>query len=140
MPYLFSQVATKELPVEKRCLEDRRLNPVRGRKTLFRLLQQNMLAYTFDSFVPGFAESTVLNDTPFAEVVQKPIDNAAAEGKLLFGDDFDISDNASRKVAGDIFEVVTHARPLEHGSSLERLHGRWPVEVPATLSTAECQA
>jgi len=40
-------------------------------------MQQNMLAYTFDSFVPGFSSSTVLNDTPFAELVQKPIDNAA---------------------------------------------------------------
>lgn len=109
MPYLFSQVTTKALPVEQRCLEDRRLNPVKGRKTQFRLLQQNMLAYTFDSFVPGFAASTVLNDTPFSQVVQKPIDNAKDEGKLLFTDDFTIDANASRKVGGDIFEIVTHA-------------------------------
>ena len=55
MPYQFSQVTTAALPVEQRCLQDLRLAPVRRRPTQFRLLQQNMLAYTFDSFVPGFA-------------------------------------------------------------------------------------
>ena len=64
----------------QRCVQDLRLAPVRKRRTQFRLLQQNMLAYTFDAFVPGFAASSVLNDTPFAEVVQKPIDNANDEG------------------------------------------------------------
>lgn len=109
MPYQFSQVTTTALPVEQRCLQDLRLAPVRRRPTQFRLLQQNMLAYTFDSFVPGFAASTVINETPFAEVVQRPIDNADAEGALLFGADYNVGDNAKRKVAGDIFEVVTHA-------------------------------
>ena len=68
-----------------------------------------MIAYTFDEFVPGFAESTVLNDTPFAEIVQKPIENADEEGRLLFGADYYVSSNAKSKVGGDIFEVVTHA-------------------------------
>jgi hypothetical protein len=109
VPYQFSQVATRALPEQERCVQDRRLAPVRGRRTQFRLLQQNMLAYTFDSFVPGFAASTVLNDTPFAEVVQKPIDNANEEGALLFGADYRVEPNARAKVSGDIFEVVTHA-------------------------------
>ena len=94
--------------VEQRCVQDLRLAPVRKRKTQFRLLQQNMLAYTFDAFVPGFAASPVLNDTPFAEVVQKPIDNANEEGALLFSADYKVEPNARAKVAGDIFEVVTH--------------------------------
>jgi hypothetical protein len=109
VPYQFSQVATNALPDLDRCVQDLRLAPVRGRKTQFRLMQQNMLAYTFDSFVPGFAASTVLNDTPFAEVVQKPIDNANDEGALLFGVDYKVEPNARAKVAGDVFEVVTHA-------------------------------
>lgn len=109
MPYQFSQVATTALPVAARCVQDLRLAPVRGRRTQFRLMQQNMLAYTFDSFVPGFAASTVLNDTPFATVVQKPIDNANEEGVLLFGVDYNVNSSARAKVVGDIFEVVTHA-------------------------------
>lgn len=109
MPYQFSQVTTLGLSVEQRCIQDLRLTPVRNRRTLFRLLQQNMLAYTFDSFVPGFAASYVLNDTPFDQVVQKPIDNANAEGALLFGADYNVQSNAQAKVSGDIFEVVTHA-------------------------------
>jgi hypothetical protein len=109
VPYQFSRVTTSTLPVEQRCVQDLRLAPVRNRRTQFRLLQQNMLAYTFDSFVPGFAASTVLNDTPFADVVQKPIDNASEEGLLLFGADYKVEANARAKVAGDIFEVVTHA-------------------------------
>ncbi len=109
MPYQFSRVTTAALPAGQRCVQDLRLAPVRNRKTQFRLLQQNMLAYTFDSFVPGFAASTVLNDTPFEEVVQKPISNANDEGALLFGADYKVEANARAKVAGDIFEVVTHA-------------------------------
>lgn len=109
MPYQFSPVTTTALPVEQRCLQDLRLAPVRRRPTQFRLLQQNMLAYTFDKFVPGFASSPVINDTPFVEVIKRPISNADAEGALLFGADYYVSDNAKRKVGGDIFEVVTHA-------------------------------
>jgi hypothetical protein len=109
VPYQFSRVATRALAADERCVQDLRLAPVRGRHTQFRLMQQNMLAYTFDSFVPGFATSTVLNDTPFAEVVQRPIDNAAEEGRLLFGEDYQVEANARAKVAGDVFEVVTHA-------------------------------
>lgn len=109
MPYQFSQVTTRSLQETARCVQDLRLAPVRGRHTQFRLMQQNMLAYTFDSFVPGFAASTVLNDTPFAEVVQKPIGNANNEGLLFFGADYNVASNAEAKVAGDIFEVVTHA-------------------------------
>lgn len=109
MPYQFSQVTTRALPEAQRCVLDLRLAPVRGRTTQFRLMQQNMLAYTFEAFVPGFAASSVLNDTPFAEVVQKPIDNANQEGALFFGADYQVQANAQAKVSGDIFEVVTHA-------------------------------
>lgn len=109
MPYQFSQIATTALPEELRLVQDLRLAPVRNRDTQFRLLQQNMLAYTFDSFVPGFSASAVLNDTSFGQIVQKPIDNANEEGALLFKADYRVTANACAKVAGDIFEVVTHA-------------------------------
>jgi len=54
-----------------------------------------MLSYTFHAFVPGFAASSVLNDTPSAEVVQKPIDNANDEGALLFGVGYKVGRSAT---------------------------------------------
>lgn len=109
MPYVFSQVATSALPTTALCVEDLRMAPVRGRNTTFRLLQQNMLAYTFDSFIPGFATSGVLNSTDFVTLVAQPLTNADLEGALRFGADYTVNSNAQAKVAGDIFEVLTHA-------------------------------
>ena len=109
MPYIFSQVATNALSPDAQCVEDRRMSPVRGRNTTFRLMQQNMLAYTFDSFIPGFAESKVLNSTDFGALVEQPLQNADEEGRLRFGVDYQVNSNARAKVAGDIFEVLTHA-------------------------------
>ena len=132
MPYQFSKVATGKLAMDKRSVQDRRLAPVRGRDTQFRLLQQNMIAYTFDAFVPGFAESAVLNDTPFAQIVQKPIDNADEEGLLLFGADYRVAANAKAKVAGDVFEVVTHAVYWNMAARWNSYmsEGSWPTTKP----------
>lgn len=107
MAFAFSQVEVDNLPVERRMIEDRRNNPVAGRDTKFRLLQQNMLAYTFP-FVPGFGPSAV-NTMSFAQVVDRPLENADSEGIHLYGADFAVSSNAKAKVAGDLFEKVEAA-------------------------------
>jgi len=104
MPFSFSVVTTNALEPSRRSIEDRRNNPVKGRKTLFRLLQQNMLEYTFP-FVPGFGPSGV-NSMPFKDVVQQSLSNALAEGAHLYHADFVVSANALAKVAGDVFEEI----------------------------------
>lgn len=107
MPFRFSAVATQKLPEELRCIEDRRNNPVRRRDTQFRLLQQNIMAYTYP-FVPGFAEQGI-NGLPFDKLIEQSTTNALEEGKLLYQQDFDVKTNALAKVVGDIFEKVEAA-------------------------------
>lgn len=109
MPFVFSQVATQALAEADRLVLDLRNAPIRGRRTLFRLAQQNMLAYTFADFVPGFAASSVYNTMPYRELVSKPLANADEEGRLFFGSDYLIESNAKAKVAGDVFEIVSAA-------------------------------
>ncbi|MFD6568302.1 Cfr10I/Bse634I family restriction endonuclease [Micromonospora profundi] len=108
MPFRFSQVATRALAPSMRLIEDRRSAPVRGRDTEFRLAQQNMLAYTFDTSIPGWGPPG-LNGMPFLEVAKQPVVNAEAEGQLLYGADFNVKGNAVAKVTGDIYEVLTSA-------------------------------
>jgi hypothetical protein len=107
MPFRFSEVATRALDPSDRCLEDRRNNPVRNRKTSFRLLQQNILAYTYP-FVPGFAESGI-NGLGFDELINQAEANAREEGRVLYQGDFRVESNAFAKVAGDVFEEVEAA-------------------------------
>jgi hypothetical protein len=106
MPYVWSQVATDALPDDHKCVQDLRAAPVRNRHTLFRLLQQNMLAYTFDSFVPGFSLSGVVNDKAFTELVEQPTVNARREGAHRFAADFALTREQVAKVEGDIFEIL----------------------------------
>ncbi|RZU21753.1 Cfr10I/Bse634I family restriction endonuclease [Streptomyces sp. BK239] len=108
MPFAFSQVETKALKEEDRCITDLRDAPIRNRTTKFRLAQQNMLAYTFPSFIPGFAAAGI-NNMPYAEIISRPLENAKDEGKLLYDVDFSVSSSAEAKVAGDIFEIVSSA-------------------------------
>ncbi len=128
MPFDFSAAATEALPPDRRCIEDRRDNPVRGRATRFRLAQQNMLSYTFPTFVPGFAEAGI-NNLSFAELVERPTVNARREGALLHGNDFAVDGNAVAKVEGDIFERVEAA---VHWNAAARWNtymtgGAWPT-------------
>ncbi|MBE9498251.1 Cfr10I/Bse634I family restriction endonuclease [Streptomyces sp. GKU 257-1] len=109
MPFTFSQIETKNLAKEDLCITDLRDAPVRGRKkTTFRLAQQNMLAYTFPNFIPGFAESGI-NGMPYRELIDRPLDNALKEGDLLYGVDFKVEGNAKSKVAGDVYEKISSA-------------------------------
>lgn len=108
MPFAFDPHVTDELPEDRRCVEDRRNNPVRGRETRFRLLQQNMLDYTYFDFIPGFAPPGI-NRLGFEQLVSRPTENARAEGDHLYGDQFRVTTEQVAKVEGDIFEVIESA-------------------------------
>jgi hypothetical protein len=110
VPFTFSEAATRELPVEDLCILDVREKPVRGRNTKFQLAQQNMMQYTFGSFVPGFApDNPGVNGMKYQNLVSRALDNAAAEGRVRFGNEYHVSSNAIAKVTGDIFEVLSSA-------------------------------
>lgn len=108
MPFAFDPALSAGLPRDLQPIEDRRDNPVRGRPTLFRLAQANMLAYTFPDFVPGFAQSGI-NLLPFPKLLGRPIENAMRYGQQLYGQQFEVSSNQVAKVAGDIFQEVEAA-------------------------------
>ena len=120
MPFRFSSVASEALAPNERLVLDLRNAPVRGRDTKFRLAQQNMLAYTFDSGVPGWT-APGLNSMPFRSVALQAISNAHDEGKLFYGPDYDIKDNAVSKVTGDVYEVVTSAVLWETAAAWNRV-------------------
>lgn len=109
MPYQFSRVATAGLGPGEHLVEDLRNAPVRNRNTQFRLAQANMLAYTFDQWVPGFSTSTVYNGTDIRDLVQQSVDNADEEGFLRFEQDYRANANARAKVLGDLYETLTSA-------------------------------
>ncbi len=106
MPFRHSEMATRALAEEYRQITDLRNAPVRNRDTQFRLAQQNMLAYTFESALPGWG-APGLNSMPFLHVVKQCIANAMDEGSLLYGADFNIKPQAIAKVTGDVYEVLT---------------------------------
>lgn len=108
MPFRFSQRATDDLDRARRCIQDLRDSPIRKRSTQFRLMQQNMLAYTFGAALPGWT-TPGLNGMPFKEVVDQAIANAKDEGTYLFGPDFSVNSNAVAKVTGDVYETLTSA-------------------------------
>lgn len=105
MPFTFDPTVTDALPAGQRCIEDRTANPVRGRPTKFRLAQQNMLAYTYPDFVPGF-HTGGMNRHPFGDLIEQPIENARQEGQHLYPAQFAISSNQVAKVAGDVFQEL----------------------------------
>ena len=129
MPYVFSEVATRALDEVDRCITDLRNAPIRGRNTRFRLAQQNMVAYTFADFVPGFSASVVHNTTPYSEIIEQPLINADLEGRLFFDVDYVTAGNARAKVAGDIFEVVSAAVMWNIAArwNVYMMDGAWPT-------------
>jgi hypothetical protein len=108
MPFAFDPALSANLPPSLVPVEDRRNDPVRGRPTLFRLAQANMIAYTFPDFVPGFA-ATGINRLPFPALLARPLANALSYGKQMYGPVFEASNNQIAKVAGDIFQETEAA-------------------------------
>jgi hypothetical protein len=129
MPFAFDPALSAGLPPELQPIEDRRDNPVRGRPTLFRLAQANMLAYTFPDFVPGFAAAGI-NRMPFPQLLGRPIENAIRYGQQLYGQQFEVSSNQVAKVAGDIFQEVEAAMLWNAAARWNGFMtgGEWPKE------------
>ncbi len=88
------------------CIEDRRSNPVPGRKTQFRLKQNVAFGCTFGEFVPGTDNDPEPSRT-YDEYIGTFSNNAAAAGAQLFGAEFsDLKQGAIAKVEGDVFELL----------------------------------
>jgi hypothetical protein len=128
VPFIFSEVVTRSLAEADRCILDVRNAPIRNRDTKFRLAQQNMLAYTYADFIPGFSLSHVHNTMPYKELVDQPQKNADDEGRLFFDRDYAVEKDAKAKVAGDIFELVSAAVMWNIAARWNRYmtSGDWP--------------
>ncbi|WP_176357767.1 Cfr10I/Bse634I family restriction endonuclease [Mycobacterium persicum] len=72
-------------------------------------MQQNILSYTFDHWVPGFSSSHVYNTTDIRDLVQQGISNADQEGSWRYQQDYRVEGNARAKVLGDLYETITSA-------------------------------
>ena len=90
------------------CIEDRRVNRVRGRATDFRFRQKAALSCTFDSFVPG-SDSDPNSARSFDTYMDQFRQNARRAGGHLFGTAFAIGGSAIAKVGGDAFELIEAA-------------------------------
>jgi hypothetical protein len=132
VPFTFSEAATRALPEEDLCILDVREAPIRNRTTRFRLAQQNIMQYTFGSFVPGFApENPGVNGMPYQNLVSRALENAVDEGRFRFGNEYVVDSNAIAKVTGDIFEVLSSAVLWNAAARWNRYMAevRWP-QVP----------
>src|SRR5437899_6688904 len=84
------------------CIEERRVNRVRGRATEFRLKQTVAMRCTFGDFMPGTDNDPDPGRT-FDEYLGRFRTNAMAAGAVLFGSDFNLQGAALAKVEGDVF-------------------------------------
>jgi hypothetical protein len=108
MPYSFEHKELCPICPFGVCIEDRRQNPIPGRKTKFRLRQHTALGCTFGDFVPGTDNDPDPART-FDEYLSQFRENAMAAGAILFPSEFDLAGPAIAKVEGDIFELLEAA-------------------------------
>jgi hypothetical protein len=108
MPFSFDNEHCEACEECQRCIEDRRNNPVRGRKTKFRLKQANAIACTFGGFVPG-TDSDPDPTREYEVYLDTFRNNVLMAGQFAFGNDFDLSSAAIAKVNGDVFELLEAA-------------------------------
>ena len=112
------------------CIEDRRLNPVAGRTTQFRLKQTVAMRCTFGEFMPGTDNDPVPTRT-FDEYLAAFRSNALAAGQILFGASSNVTGPALAKVEGDVFELL-EAGSLWNATSVWNRHmdgALWPSQV-----------
>lgn len=107
MPYTFDPNICDRCPFGY-CFEDRRNNPVRGRKTQFRVLQRNATACTFQDFAPG-SSNDFLPGLTFDQYLTQFKNNVKSAGGKFLGEAFEIKDSAFAKVEGDILENLEAA-------------------------------
>lgn len=108
MPFVYSREQAPGAVASGLLIEDRRGNPVKGRETLFRLQQANLIAYTFGEGIPGFTTPGI-NRLPFGNLLLQAARNAEGEGRDRFGADFSVTREQVAKVLGDIFEMLEGA-------------------------------
>jgi hypothetical protein len=87
------------------CIEDRRVNKVRGRTTEFRLKQTVAMRCTFGDFMPG-TDNDLDPGRTFDEYLGQFRANALAAGAVLFTSGFNLQGAALAKVEGDVFELM----------------------------------
>lgn len=108
MPYaLDSKVHCPACPFGV-CLEDRRINKVRGRETAFRVRQSVAMNCTLGEFVPG-TDNDPDSSRTFDDYLGQLRQNLFNAGDVLFPDVFKIEKPALAKVEGDIFELMEAA-------------------------------
>lgn len=108
MPFSFDQNSVCPQCPLGLCIEDRRNNPVRGRKTKFRLKQNTAINCAFSEFAPGTDTDPDPTRT-FDDYIVQFRANSIKAGDILFGGEFDINANALAKVEGDVFEIIEAA-------------------------------
>ena len=104
MPYLFDPTICDACPFGY-CFEDRRNNPIPGRKTKFRILQRNAITCTFQDVVPGSLSDSSANKT-FDDYLRQFALNVKQAGHKFCGDVFTIEGSALAKVEGDVLEIL----------------------------------
>lgn len=90
------------------CIEDRRVNRVRGRSTEFRLRQLRSAICTYEDIVPG-TDYDPDPDRTFAVYLDQMKRNFVAAGARLFGTDFTFDPGAMAKVQGDLYQMLQAA-------------------------------
>lgn len=90
------------------CVEDRRVNRVRGRATNFRIKQNVILNCTFEHFVPG-TDSDPDPSRTFDQYLNQHQINFRGAGHELFPNHFSLNAAAVAKVLGDAFQTIESA-------------------------------
>lgn len=108
MPYKFDHATTCATCPHQFCIEDRRVNRVRGRNTEFRLRQNTALHCSFEDFIPG-SDGDPDPTRTFQEYLDQFRMNARGAGNVLFPGAFNLSDQALAKVEGDVYELMQAA-------------------------------
>ncbi|MFN7927011.1 MAG: Cfr10I/Bse634I family restriction endonuclease [Blastocatellia bacterium] len=104
MPYTFDPAICEACPFGY-CFEDRRNNPVSGRKTKFRVLQRNAISCTFQSIVPGSLRDSSTSLT-FDDYLRQFALNVKQAGHKFLGEVFTLEGSALAKVEGDVLEIL----------------------------------
>jgi hypothetical protein len=112
------------------CIEDRRVDRVKGRDTKFRWQQAHAMHCAFEEFVPGSdndPDPTRTYDTYLAQMRK----NTTDAGAILHGASFNISAPAMAKVEGDVFELLEAAALWNAFAAWNKYQeaGAWPSKV-----------
>ncbi|WP_217358863.1 Cfr10I/Bse634I family restriction endonuclease [Ruegeria arenilitoris] len=85
------------------------MRQVRNRRsTKFQIAQQRLLDCAFDTFAPG-AIGDPDPTRSFKSYREQSYENLAAAGKIIWGDEFELTSGQKGKVDGDIFEIMVAA-------------------------------